>query len=231
MATRDQAVELIRSAIGQSHAQAHGYTNPYGAQCLAFIAWYTEQLGYKSIMPGYNAIDVFTKNPLGLPKPADPEPGDLFFQNMWSGGVNYGHTGVVARVGSNGIYAVAQNARKPSLSVGSPASEDFYPFSSIAGYLRPSFKEEKIMDRETVNYAYRAVMDAEPTDDQVKYWVGREAKELLIGLYKGSEQRRYKANNYDRDVDAARKAAAQPSDADKKLAALAAAFKDVLGIK
>jgi hypothetical protein len=86
---------------------------------------------------------------------------------------------------------------------------------------------DKTMDRETVNYAYRSVMDTEPTDEQVKYWVGREAKELLIGLYKGSEQRRYKANNYDRDVDAARKTAAQPSDADKKLQAI----KDALGVK
>ncbi|MFM9793288.1 CHAP domain-containing protein [Streptomyces turgidiscabies] len=143
---RDQFLAEIRGAVGTKHTTAHGYTNPYGAQCLAFIAWATELLGYKSIMPGYNAIDVYEQNPLNLPKVSDPQPGDIFFQNMWAMNdagrmQNFGHTGFVTRVVPGGVYAVAQNARNPSLSAGSPASEDFYPASSMAGYLRPTFKE------------------------------------------------------------------------------------------
>ncbi len=178
-----QALNLIRVAIGTSHTTAHGYTNPYGAQCLAFIAWYTEQLGYASIMPGYNAIDVFNLNPLRLGKPDHPEPGDMFFQHAIFDKVDLGHTGIVNKVTDKGIYGIAQNARNPSLTKGSPASEDFYPFSTIAGYLRPTFKGESMATKEQLTVLYQLAFPNQDVNlDWVKKFTDKDMSDALNDL-------------------------------------------------
>lgn len=146
--TQHEAVQLAIRAIGTRQVKAHGYINPYRAQCLAFIAWYTEQLGYGSIMPGYNAIDVFLKNPLKLKKPAAPQPGDMFFMDYYADGINYGHTGVVVEVTASGFYSVDQNWYTPSLTVGSPAAKVFHMFNQVRGYLRPEYKEEIVLEEQ-----------------------------------------------------------------------------------
>lgn len=146
------AVDLVKSAIGTRQVSALGYTNPFGAQCVSLDAWYLEQLGYKTpIMPGYNAIDVYNKNPLGLQKiaPKDLQPGDLFFKDYVGGdGVNYGHTGIVISNNSASIQSVDQNWFHSSLTNGSPAAQVTHPINTLVGGLRPL--KEDIMPEDKV---------------------------------------------------------------------------------
>lgn len=145
MVTRDQAVSLAVEAIGSRKTSALDYTNPFGAQCIALDAWYLEQIGYKTpIMPGYNAIDVWTKNPLNLEKVVAPQPGDIFFANQkGSDGINYGHTGIVVTFASAGFYSIDQNWINANIDTngGSPAAKIFHPFSYAVGYLRPNYSQ------------------------------------------------------------------------------------------
>lgn len=153
MISRDQAVSLAIGAVGARKTAALGYTNPYGAQCIALDAWYLEELGYSTpIMPGYNAIDVWTKNPLNLEKVVGPQPGDIFFANQKGpDGVNYGHTGIVVTFASAGFYSIDQNWVNANIDAngGSSAARVFHPFSFAVGYLRPNYNqggEEMIQD-------------------------------------------------------------------------------------
>lgn len=179
--TQSQAISLLKDAIGVRKATAGGFTNPYGAQCLAFIAWYlTDGLGYGKIMPGYNAIDILNKNPLKLPKPSTPRPGDVFFMDYWAydpelrRNINYGHTGVVLEVTEMGIWSVDQNWFNASLAAGSPPAKVFHPFNKIVGYLRPSFAGGEGMD--SINAT--SIIDA-------AFWAltGRKVKQSELDEY------------------------------------------------
>ena len=69
--------------------------------------------------------------------------------------------------------------------------------------------EDMKITRVMFNFTWRGFFDEEPPEKEIKYWVGRsdaiEWENYLEGLYKQNEQRRYKANNYDKDVAAAAK--------------------------
>lgn len=141
MRSQAEAIAWVKNSVGKRHVRAHGYTNPYGAQCLAYIAVYTEFLGYGSIMPGYNAIDIWTQNPQHMQRVATPKPGDIHTMDFFSGGKNYGHDGVVLSVSGGTFVSVDQNWFNPSLYVGSPAARVTHQVNQVRGFLRPKFSE------------------------------------------------------------------------------------------
>lgn len=58
-----------------------------------------------------------------------------------------------------------------------------------------------------INYIWRGFFDTEPPKKEVEYWTGRsdvtEFEKYLASLYQQNEGRRWKANNYDKDIKAA----------------------------
>jgi hypothetical protein len=153
MITADAAVAIALQQLGppaKSHATAFGFTNPYGAQCTMFPDWMFEQSGGTTpLEPGYNAIDIYNKNPANMLKVASPtaaQPGDYFFMHFYSGAIDYGHTGFVVAITLTGIWAISQNYINYSLTVGSPPAKTFFPFSQIVGYLRPAYEGGTHMD-------------------------------------------------------------------------------------
>lgn len=175
--TEGNAVNAVNGIVGTRQTTALGYTDPYGAQCVALVAWYFALLGYTTpIMPGYNAIDVYNKNPLGLEKiaPQDLQAGDVLFINYVSDGVNYGHTSIVIYVSNGVVTSVDQNWFNSSLSEGSSAEIVHHPVSSIVGGLRPQFKQEITMvDEPTLRWIFEQASHTEPPQDYLDQRVGK----------------------------------------------------------
>lgn len=191
MKTQAESVAIAKGAIGQRKTSAHGFTNPYGAQCVAMIAWQDQQIGGRTkIMPGYNAIDVYTKNPLGYPRkqPNEAQPGDYHFMNYVAGGKNFGHTGVVIERTAVGIWSVDQNWNNPSLTVGSPAARIFHPLNQLVGLLRPPYSnqggDDMKMSPGTVENLYLSGWQRPATAQEHKDWDG---KEMEVFFYNGGK--------------------------------------------
>lgn len=192
MKTYAEGMKIIDSTIGGRYTTAHGYTNPYGAQCIALIAWFFEQIGYLGrIMPGYNAIDVYNANPLNMEKITDPRQlraGDAFFKDYWANGVNYGHTGLVQVVTSTGVWSVDQNWYNASLTTGSPAARVFHPFSDLKGGLRPAYsKGELMIENETQNnLVFLAAVGRHAQGNEKGRYIGKTFEYALNDMLKNS---------------------------------------------
>lgn len=105
----------------------------YGFQCKDFANAFAEYMG--APFTGGNAIVLWTVPQAGWHKVTQPQAGDVFVRNFFSGGVNYGDTGVVKSVGADTVRVVQQNLAG-SLSYGSPPAETTYAKSIMLGYLR-----------------------------------------------------------------------------------------------
>ena len=249
---RATAISEVIKAVGTRKTTAHGYTNPYGAQCLAFIAWYTAILGYKSIMPGYDAIDVYNKNPLGLQKiaPRDAQPGDIHFMRF----LDYGHTGVVVEVTSDGVHSVDQNWFGANLNVGSPAARVFHPFGELIGLLRPNFgggnKLEniiteshrnliRVVSSEVKGWDRTATHRGDYDEKEMRHWKGKKISDYSQGAWDEGAQYRKAKDAWKAAFDKlpaverrvkeleAQVASLKAGESDKKLQQI----KDVLGVK
>lgn len=194
---RSQAIAMAVAAVGSRKTTAHGYQNPYGAQCIALDAWYLEQLGYGSIMPGYNAIDVWTKNPLRLQAVSSPEPGDLFFANLLGpDGFNYGHTGIVVEVTSTGFYSIDQNWINANIdrNGGSAAARVFHKFSFAVGYLRPKYEggeDMRKMSQDELIWNYRLIAGVDPSPGEIANFLKSDRDYATVN----EDMKRYFANH------------------------------------
>lgn len=139
----------------------------YGFQCVDWSAAYAEFLGHPFNWGNAEALWTW-KQDAWWKKVSSPKPGDVHVMWYSSGGVEYGHTGIVIEVTSTGFYSIDQNWINSSLKVGSPPAKVFHPFNNkVRGFLRPSIGDNNMITKED-KAAVRIVMS------EVEGWNGHE---------------------------------------------------------
>ena len=93
MRTKAKALKWINDSIGK-RIDFDGY---YGAQCKDSVNAYASYLGFP--FTAGNAITLLQPQK-GWKQVKVPMPGDVFVMDYVSGGINYGHTGLVQTVRS-----------------------------------------------------------------------------------------------------------------------------------
>ena len=107
----------------------------YGWQCKDLVNAYAKWHG-KPFKAG-NAESLWRLTQPGWTKHKTPKLGDVFVMRYYANGVNYGHTGIVRDVNSDGTFtSLDQNWNNPSLTVGSPPAIIKHNMVNIQGFLR-----------------------------------------------------------------------------------------------
>lgn len=173
----------------------------FGFQCKDFSNGYADYIG--NPFTGGNAIALWNLVQPGWHKVYEPEPGTVFVKDYYSDGVNYGHTGVVQEVVTNGFYSVDQNWFNSSLTVGSPPARVFHPNSSVKGYL----KNDRIGASMPLNYdqvnkiCYMATGMQADAADAFKNNVGLELDAVLNNFmaYNETRNKQLRADSFEPD--------------------------------
>lgn len=105
-----------------------------GFQCKDFANAYAEYVGAPFSLG--NAIVLWNQPQKNWTKQSSPKPGDVFVKHYVSGGVDYGHTGVVVQVLSGSFTSVDQNWYNASLTHGSPPAKVAHSNNDVIGFLR-----------------------------------------------------------------------------------------------
>lgn len=131
--TKQEAINWIKSSVGKGFDT----DGMYGFQCKDLVNAFANYLGYP--FKAGNAISI-NQPQKGWTRQGTPQAGDVFVMDFWSGGVNYGHTGIVETVNKDGTFtSVDQNWLNFSLNKGSKAARVKHPMSGVKFY-RPTYK-------------------------------------------------------------------------------------------
>lgn len=162
---------------------------PVGAiyQCVDLIKEYLNQVFSIPYGAFGNAIDYWANTVPAIAAKFDrvtgtPKQGDIVVINGTASNP-YGHIGVATgAVTSTTTEILEQNGGTGSGNgTGTNAiRKRFIKNNTIAGLLRP---KGDYMTEDGVRYGYLSVTMAQPTKEQVKYWVGRPSTEFELGMY------------------------------------------------
>lgn len=122
--------------------------------------------------------------------------------DYYEGGINYGH--VAIWVPGRGILSSPWRADNTQQWEPDIATIERVYNSKYLGWSEDLMgvrvvKEGDAMQRETVNYIFRGMLDREPTEEELKQWVGGDALLLARLLYNDprNQQIRFRSNDYD----------------------------------
>lgn len=180
----------------------------FGFQCKDFVNALAIHLG--APFKAGNAI-VLKQPQNGWEFVTNPQPGDVFVMDYVSGGVNYGHTGGVTRLATNGFYSVDQNYKNANLTHGSTPVEVFHSFSSPGLKFLRRKGGEMPADETDIKRAYLGILLRPATQQEISnrikegQTVGRVLKDLVESDESATIREEYKKvpeyKRYIKDVE------------------------------
>lgn len=163
----------------------------YGFQCVDFVAAYAEYLGHPFRWGNAEALWTWKQDPWWQ-KVSSPQPGDVFVMWYSSGGVEYGHTGIVLWAGPNHFTSMDQNWRSSSLDIGSPPSKVDHDYSKIRGYLRPSIGGDMKADAHYLQACAIALWGRNLKAGEASNLFGVDAGTAFLNMYETAEAYQYR---------------------------------------
>lgn len=156
----------------------------YGFQCKDLVNAYAEEHVKQPFTSG-NAESLWRVNQPGWIKQKTPRPGDVFVMWFSSGGIEYGHTGIVTKVNSHGFYSLDQNWYGSSLTEGSPPQEVFHVLDkTIRGFLRPAKEGNMLGNKNHLTILFKQFIGREPRSAEYAKYLNKDASLAYEYLHK-----------------------------------------------